>query len=68
MVGGLTTASSLTAARLRFLLKPKGHGGASAAELESFGGINRHMLYRLSRVIPAGYVQQGVVTHGGKTD
>jgi hypothetical protein len=28
----LTSASSLTAARLRFLLKPKGHGGAAAAE------------------------------------
>jgi hypothetical protein len=28
----LTIATSLTAARLRFLLKPNGHGGAAAAE------------------------------------
>jgi hypothetical protein len=30
----LTTASSLTAARERFLRKPNGHGGAAAAEAE----------------------------------
>ncbi len=33
----LTTASSLTAARLRFLLKPKEPGWAAAAEAEVLG-------------------------------
>src|SRR5262249_9796974 len=33
----LTTASSATAARLRFLLKLNGHGEAAAAEAEALG-------------------------------
>ncbi len=40
---GLTSACSLTAARLRFLLKPNGHDGAAAAEagVRSVNGLHR---------------------------
>ena len=45
----LTNASSLTAARLRFLLKPNGYGGAAATEAEALGTTSDNHIRLLTR-------------------